>query len=273
MTTTIALHQNDWLAKLSTINLSIGGRGVTSIGLARSTTRSATPWWTTSTLAASSALVVYQPLKAASYAASLVDLTGNGNDVSFIYLGVTLPEERRPEWSLAEGWKFLTDPVNTVYSRMCFFPDGLYAQSDWSVFCVYQAVDLISGQCRLTGSRRSSTGDRFYLWPAYATSTFYFGHGPAYSGGASVLSGDVIMSGINFGAINGVQKAGNFTIFDTPIAVQMGIGTTNYGGIGFPYTTGGWFRNGFMKAIALWNRALSLQEYLDVRSQYYAAVA
>ena len=52
-------------------------------------------WWEAG--GASGAVAVYQPKGAASYAASLTDLSGNENDAS---------EGTAPDWDADNGWKF-----------------------------------------------------------------------------------------------------------------------------------------------------------------------
>ena len=101
MTASIALPQphNDWLAKLRTIALGLGGRGVMGLGLGRSAvSAAAVPWWLAGGVAAGNAVAVYQPKGAASLAASYVNLANPGTyDAA---PGVA------PTWASGTGWTF-----------------------------------------------------------------------------------------------------------------------------------------------------------------------
>lgn len=66
----------------------------------------ASGWWLAGGIAAADCVAAYQPKGAASYAASLVDLTGNGHDAT---------EGTTPDWASGTGWTF--DATNSEYLK------------------------------------------------------------------------------------------------------------------------------------------------------------
>lgn len=101
MTATIALPRqphSDWLARIRTVGLGLGGRGVMGLGLGRSSVQAAAaaPWWLAG--GAPTPVAVYQPKGAASLAASYVNLANPGT--------YDAAAGSAPSFDTATGWSF-----------------------------------------------------------------------------------------------------------------------------------------------------------------------
>jgi len=226
-------------------------------------------WWVTTTLLADDALTVFQPKGAVSEEASYLDLTGNGRHVSYRWVfsqyGIdeVLPIAQHVEWSAEIGWHWPDS------SRYLCFPSTFFPMSHWSTFIVVKNAPGVSfGQSRPFGCRYAG-GNRYYIYNVNST-TAVFGNGTAAIVGTACENGDLCLSGTSFNAINGNQ----FTTgsgFANTINVPMLFGamsdnnTRSIVGVNSNY-----FR-GDITCFAMWNRPLTWQEYLDVRTQVIAA--
>lgn len=104
----------DFLARLRTIGLGLGGRGVMGLGLGRSRAGAATPWYLAG--GAPMPVAAYQPIGAASLAASYVNLANPGTyDAA---PGVA------PTWASGTGWTF---NGSTQYLTTGIYPSSAYS--------------------------------------------------------------------------------------------------------------------------------------------------
>lgn len=158
MTATIALPRqqphSEYLARLRTVGLGLGGRGVMGMGLGRSAVSAAeVPWWLAG--GAPTPVAVYQPKGAASLAASYVNLANPGTyDAA---PGVA------PTFDAATGWTF---NGSTQY-----LTTGIVPSATWSLVIRVSGLSSVSGI--VCGSRNGIGIKEFGLWPNTGTNRIY----------------------------------------------------------------------------------------------------
>jgi hypothetical protein len=176
---------------------------------------SASNWWEAG--GATGAVAVYQPKGAASYAASLTDLSGNGNDATEVM-------ETPPTWATGTGWTFAgAGALNTGVAPR--------TSREWSAFARVKNVNVagsITYQAAL-GSRITS-GARFYLVfinPNDLNASYGQGYFANYYMGA-ITSGVMAMAGAD-GYRDGIDVV-DISTYNGDISFAVYIGAMNQGG-------------------------------------------
>lgn len=144
-------------------------------------------WWLAG--GASGCVAAYQPKGAASYAASKLDLSGNGNNAS---------EGSAPTWDAVNGWTF--DGVSQ-YLLTGVIPVPNVA----SMLIQFSGETTLFGT--LAGSRSGSGGTAFSIEPfSFGFTIEWFSGGSAYIA-PDFRSGNVALAG-RHGYRNGVEETG-----------------------------------------------------------------
>lgn len=160
---------SEWLARLRSVALGLGGRGVLGLGLGRSSVSAAvTPWYLSGGVSAANCLAAYTPKGASSLAASYDNNAAPGNGLADgtydAAPGVA------PTWDAATGWTFngmtqylttggLTSAILTLIVRY----EGASSTNLTTFFgCGTQAGWNPSGALAILPSRSSLVGVRFY---------------------------------------------------------------------------------------------------------------
>jgi len=120
----------------------------------------------------------YQPKGAASYAASLTDLSGNGNDAS---TGV------QPDWDAVNGWKF---NGSTHYLTTTFVP-----QNDQSQSMIIQYTNCQTLSVRVLCGIYDGGGHNFFFYPYYTNNMVYYGNGAARAAAPGLVVGNLCVAG------------------------------------------------------------------------------
>lgn len=169
------LDHQPWLARLRTIGLGLGGRGVMGLGLGRSSVgAAAVPWWLSGGVAAANCVAVYQPKGAASLAASYSNLANPGTyDAAS---GVA------PTWASGTGWTF--------NGTTQYLLTGILPVIDTSTICRFDSASGSASRA-LFGVSVSANNWRHYVRVR---------EGGAFrrwaSGSSTVLMGGALTSGV-----------------------------------------------------------------------------
>ena len=243
MTATIALPRqphSDWLARIRTIGLGLGGRGVMGLGLGRSSVQAAAavPWWLAG--GAPAPVAAYQPKGAASLAASYVNLANPG-------MYDVVGGAAYPSWSAGVGWSFSAashQHLNTgITSRlygwtmMCQFANASY-------YSHFGDGDVLMGKYQYRQA--------FYLAPTLTSSlTRWQSGGSSYNISNITTGGNMALAG---------QKAYLNGNLQATITTDWGntaqAGSVLIGAFNIISTPSNWFQ-GDIIAAALWSTALS----------------
>lgn len=162
----------------------------------------------------------YQPKGVANFAASLVDLTGNGNNAGDPGGAST------PPWDAVNGWKFdgLADYLTTT-----FLP-----QNDQTQTMIIQFTNASLAQTTyLAGSRATvASVDRFYLTNSFPTlgNSVLYGNGGLTQTLPSMTAGNLCVAG-NQGYRNGAVDGGAIGAYGIAPMFVVYIGQLNLGGI------------------------------------------
>jgi len=209
----------------------------------------AVDWWLAGGISPSNCIAAYQPKGAASYAASLTDLSGAGNDA---YEGVA------PDWDDVSGWRgdgssmylktgITLKPKDTTQTTIVRFSDVGSAGNRYVFGCV-------------------TVGKRYALCPnffggvlyGYIFSNFNFGLGTA------VLSGTVAL-GINGNIfVDGLYYGGTDTSPSEILTDEIFMLAVNNGGSPEAYSPA------HIQAIAFYNTGISADQVLAVHTAMMA---
>ena len=202
------LH-SDWLARLRTIGLGLGGRGVLGMGLGRTAASAASPWWLAG--GAPTPVAAYQPKSAASLAASYVNLANPGT--------YDAAPGTAPGFDAATGWTFngssqyLTTsiiPATTAWSALVRLSDG-------------------TGNGQVFGNRRSGSNDGYHIHPTYVGTTIYFRNAGNYNKSPVVASGVIGIVGkaayINGASVGTIDTSASLT--DVQIFIGASLNKTD----------------------------------------------
>lgn len=180
-------------------------RSVNSIGRMNVRRRDVvSPWWLSGGIDPADCAAAYQAKGAASYAASLVDLTGNGNNLPTAnYL--------QELWDASKGFGAASD--GTAY-----FDTGINPGSsgDYTIIAAFSDLDPLAGATQSVMGMQNPTYARFYLRPIHSGDQRVYGYGSV----AALISGHVL-SGVmalnkSGGWYNGVQEATITGTWNTP---------------------------------------------------------
>jgi hypothetical protein len=196
-------------------------------------------WWDNSGVIAG-CWAVYQPKGAKSFAASLMDLSGNGNHAS---VGVA------PDWDATNGWKF-----NGIdhYLTTTFIP-ALDGSQDQSMFVAFTNITGADG-C-LAGFTQASS-KRWWLLANNDGNECRYGNGADRDVKPNLTEGVLAVAG-NQGYRNGVANGSTFGPWGGPPTRTTYIGAAN---IGFA----GWLLSGYIQALVIYNVALSADDVATV---------
>lgn len=190
-------------------------------------------WWV---VAGKTCVAAYQPKGAASYAASLTDLSGSGNHAT---------EGTPPSWASATGWAFVW-PTKKQYLQTGVVPTGAY-----SMFIRFTNATL--GDCFIGGG--IGAGDtRFAIDIRYGTSSIRYFYGNAAPNVAPIISAGVVGLAGPTGYRNGVAEGNPLGTF-TGTGVAIYIGAYNNNG-----TATGAQGPGKIQAAAIYSGTLSAPE-------------
>jgi hypothetical protein len=115
-------------------------------------------WWLSGGISAANCIAAYQPKGAASYAASLTDLSGTGNDAT---------EGTAPDWSSADGWDF--DSANTEY-----LDTGITILKTYTMIIKFtESPDAVQVVC---GSYENSGANVHRIIPNRNNGSYYYGN-------------------------------------------------------------------------------------------------
>lgn len=194
----------------------------------------------------------YQPKGAASFAASLLDLSGNGNNAGDPGGAVT------PAWDAVNGWKF--DGIDD-YLTTTFVP-----QIDQSQTMIVQFTNhppAGTGKY-IAGSRAVAVADRFYLAPDRgAINNVLYGQGNFLGVIPKLLTGNLCVSG-NQGYRNGIVDGGLIGVYGAIPTFPVWIGCVSLSGAG----TG--FIDADVQAFALYDCTLTAPQVLAVATDMAA---
>jgi len=160
----------------------------------------------------------YQPKGAASFAASLVDLSGNGNNAG------DPGGANTPGWDAVNGWTFVS--VNAEYLTTTFVPQNDQSQSMLGQFTNYgfAAAQYLCG-CR----GGAPTIDRWYIGMRLVAADIYYGNGGVSNVTPTIAAGNVGVAG-NSGYRNGVAEGGAIGAYGVAPTQPLYIGSANIGG-------------------------------------------
>lgn len=187
----------------------------------------------------------YQPKWAANFAASLLDLSINGNNAGDPGGGST------PAWDAVNGWKF--DGGND-YLTTAFIPQNDQSQSMIAQFtnCAQRTFDAIAG-CVGSGA-----GCNLSIWNGYNVATT-----AAYANGnvvgvalAGLAAGNLGVAG-NQGYRNGVASGGAIGGYGSVPDRVLWIGCQNTGAVNSPWL-------GYIQALAIYDCTLTAPQVLAV---------
>lgn len=190
----------------------------------------AAQWWLSGGVSAANAIAVYQPIGAASLAASYINLANPG--VFDAAPGVA------PTWAAATGWTF---------GGAQYLTTGATPASGWSMIVRYSDATTLSS---IIAGSESSTTTRFFL-----SNSFSGGAGCGYGYGGFTLVGPRLQTGILcVASTNGYR---NGTIDTSAVGTWSGtatrsiyIGAYNNGTVAFPFA-------GKIQAVAIYTATLS----------------
>lgn len=188
----------------------------------------------------------YQPIGAADFATSLVDLTGNGNDAGDPGGGGT------PTWDADNGWIF---DGATQYLTTTFVPSNDQTQS-----VIVQYTDATTDDAYLVGCQQAA-GRILGLIPLYLTGAqvFYL-NGFGANVVTSVASGNLCVAG-NRGYRNGVAEGATINAWAGETLQALYIACRNTTG------TPGQFLAVRIQALAIYNVTLTAPQVATIAAR------
>jgi hypothetical protein len=205
----------------------------------------AAPWWDPN----GEGLCIwaaYQPKGAANFAASLVDISGTGNDA------IDPGGAATPGWDAVNGWTF--DGI-AQYLATTFVPDNDQSQT---FICQFTNAATLLPNKRMFGMA-TNAGTQIWLEPDRGTGTqMEYRHGSSTSNVAPILlAGNLGIAG-NDGFRNGVSEGIVLLGFTNPPAHTLYIGAQNViGVVDFHW-------QGYMQAFAIYDCTLTALQMLAV---------
>jgi hypothetical protein len=141
------------------------------------------PWWNPdgATPGGVGGIWAYQPQGAASFAASLVDVSGNGNNA------IDPGGLNTPGWDAVNGWKF-TDLVSPHYLKTTFFP-----QNDQSQSVLIQFANVTGG--RYLFGVRNLGGYLFNILDDVGLATVIYQNGGILNAPPALVNGNLAIAG------------------------------------------------------------------------------
>lgn len=171
-----------------------------------------TNWWEAG--GATGTVQVLQPKGAASYAASLLDLSGNGNNAS---------EGAAPTWDTVDGWTFSGTPADT------FLDTGIVPASGWTMVVRFSNGGVTTGTMIVAGLG-SGTPSRFFLDTCEDTTNHVYGAGGFTVVANRITSGVMAIAGQQ-GYLDGVADGAAASGSGWTTTRSVYIGGNNNGGL------------------------------------------
>jgi peptidoglycan/xylan/chitin deacetylase (PgdA/CDA1 family) len=194
----------------------------------------------------------YGPRGAASFAASLVDLTGQGHNATDPGGAAT------PAWDAVNGWTF--DGVGT-YLQTTFVPAQTQAQT---LIVQYTRAALGESQC-ITASFGGSGNTRFGLYASQSAGTAaIYQNGGAQQVGPAMGGGNLAVAG-NQGYRNGIADGDPVAAYDNAPDDALYIGARNNDG------TPDYFLGGRIQSLALFDSVLTAPQVKALATAMAAA--
>ncbi len=200
-------------------------------------------WYLGGGINSANAISAHLPIKATSLANSYINEASPGT------YDLTVPTAA-PTWSQVLGWIF--DGLSQ------YLATGITPANNqtWSIIIRYEGFLITTKEQCLAGAFTSTTKQfRISCGKSTATNTIY-GSGQSRLGGKTDYSNNVAISG-NQGYLEGVATSGTITAGSGTITYTITIGTMNYSSLD-------WYFKGNIKAIAIYNTAISLPQLLNV---------
>jgi len=221
----------------------LGSRYGIQGALGRSVKRASTAstWWDLNGTI-TSCVAAYQPKGAASYAASLANLTGNATYDATEVVGTV-------SWDSTNGWKGdKTNYLDTGVSVNNLYP---------SIIVRCTNIDTTATNEYLCGAFGTATYRRFQIGVPSTGNQLYYGYGDKAAYYASTTTNGVFAMTKDYGYYNGspVVSLGSGAYLTIPNTVCM-LGR-NYGGDDNPTTA-------YIQAIAVYNTTLTAQNISDL---------
>lgn len=249
MTATIARPRIDWLARLRSVMVLRPGQRVAhvpGIGVRasrRAVSSGAVDWWLAG--GAPTPVAVYQPIGAASLAASYVNLVNPGT--------YDAAPGTAPSFDAATGWGFT--------ARTQWLNTGIVPNNNWSVLARYSDISG-SGNYYLFGTYQGYTLTHFSIIPTQSGSVYYLyaaalAVAPALTAGVLGFAGKTAYRN---GSADGTIPAGSIST-STPIA----IGNLNYSGRTYGII-------GNIQAFVIWNTSTNHATWMPAVSAAMAAL-
>lgn len=163
----------------------------------------------------------YQPKGAPNFAASLYDISGNGNDA------IDPGGAATPAWNAVDGWVF--DGTGD-YLITTFRPDIDQSQS-----ALVQYTDVVSNY--LFGSDNWPVDNGAFFINLGIPGNWNFANGLSMAGGVAVAAGNLGIAGAN-GYQDGVFTAGPVAAWPGIPLHDVYIGIDNYGAVDYGFLTG-----------------------------------
>ena len=189
----------------------------------------------------------YQPMGAASFAASLLDLSGNGNNAG------DPGGANTPDWTALTGWDF--DATVPEYLTTAFVPQIDQSQSMIIRFSGVANNGYLAGMQDAVGTRG------FYLLPNAPGPFREYRNGNRTQVAGFALIGNVCIAG-NQGYYNGAADGAPMAGWGAVPVNSVWIGCRNFGMVDTPIT-------GFIQAMAIYDCTLTAPQVLAV----YTAMA
>ena len=195
-----------------------------------------TSWWLSGGIAAANCVAAYQPKGAASYAASLVNLTGNATYDATGY--------NTPTWDASYGWNLIG------YSPFKYIRTGITSMTTgWSIVAL---VDTSVAASVFGVSNAAGKQKRVALNFNGGRASWYLDSGLYGTGTSSIKAGNVAILG-NKGYVNGTLDCTGTDTGDYS-GVDFQIGGYNKNGTADGFATGAQIK---IKAIAIYNTVIS----------------
>lgn len=193
----------------------------------------------------------YRPRGAASFAASLADLSGNGNDAS------DPGGANTPAWDAVNGWGFTA--ANSHYLTTAFFP-----QNDQSQSVLAQFTNAANPDGRILGVDNAGVGDEFGLRPRTAGVNHDYINGGQASVAGALVNGNMAIAG-GQGYLNGVVDGGAIGGWGGAAAVlPVYIGCSDNNGVA------GSFQTVQIRALVFYNCALTAPQIAAIAAAMVA---
>ena len=210
--------------------------------LAQAAGGAALMWWNPdgATPAGAGCWGAYQPKGAASFAASIIDITSQGNDAGDPGGAAT------PTWDAVNGWKF-----NGVgnYLTTTFVPAGDQSQS-----ALVQFSNVVGLTTRFLFGQYDAANRQFRISPNEGGGTVYYANGGHLQVAPNLVAGNLGVSG-NQGYRNGIADGGLLGAWGGAGVNAVYIGCRNFGGPGF-------YIQAYIQAMAIYDVALTAPQVL-----------